>query len=215
VVPSTTGAVFAFALFVAPGLLFDLLASRRRAGEVESTFREVSRVVLASTAFTTLSAIAVGMVGLLLIPVNTAKLVRLMTTDSPGTHSLAELTLPAITVSALACGLAGVTHLALSRGRSPLRKTSAWTRVLREEVPPQLEPYVRVRLSNGASFAGFVGSYSPDLQLSGRELVLVPPLMSGRDGRWSAVEQWERVVLRSDDIVSLLVQYRPPPDQIE
>ena len=62
VVPSTWASLLVFGLFVAPGLLFDLLAARRRTGLPESTFHEISRVVLASTAF---SAIGIGAVVLI------------------------------------------------------------------------------------------------------------------------------------------------------
>ena len=50
-VPSSVAAVLCFMLLVAPGLLFDMLAARRRAGTPESAFHEASRVVLASLAY--------------------------------------------------------------------------------------------------------------------------------------------------------------------
>jgi len=50
-----------FVVLIAPGLLFDLLAERRRAGAPESAFREASRVVLASLVF---SSLGLGVVGL-------------------------------------------------------------------------------------------------------------------------------------------------------
>jgi Family of unknown function (DUF6338) len=54
-VPGSWLAVLLFLLLVAPGLLFDLLSQRRRAGSPESGFREVSRVVLASLAFSSIA----------------------------------------------------------------------------------------------------------------------------------------------------------------
>jgi len=50
-VPGSWLSVLLFFLLVAPGLLFDLLSERRRVGSPESTFREISRVVLSSLAF--------------------------------------------------------------------------------------------------------------------------------------------------------------------
>jgi Family of unknown function (DUF6338) len=50
VVPGSWLSVLLFFLLVAPGLVFDLLSQRRRAGSPESGFREVSRVVLSSLA---------------------------------------------------------------------------------------------------------------------------------------------------------------------
>jgi hypothetical protein len=49
--PPTWLSVVFFALLIAPGPLFDLLAEHRRVGAPESTFREVSQVVLASLVF--------------------------------------------------------------------------------------------------------------------------------------------------------------------
>jgi len=50
-VPGSWLSVLLFVLLVAPGLLFELLSERRRASFSESAFREVSRVVLGSLAF--------------------------------------------------------------------------------------------------------------------------------------------------------------------
>jgi len=51
VVPSSWLSVLLFFLFIAPGLLFDLLSEQRRAGFSESAFREISRIVLSSLVF--------------------------------------------------------------------------------------------------------------------------------------------------------------------
>jgi len=51
VVPSSWLSVVLFFLFIAPGLLLDLLSEQRRAGFSESAFREISRILLASLVF--------------------------------------------------------------------------------------------------------------------------------------------------------------------
>jgi hypothetical protein len=51
-VPSGWLTVVLFLLLVSSGLLFDLLAVRRRTGPAESAFHETSRIVLASLGFT-------------------------------------------------------------------------------------------------------------------------------------------------------------------
>jgi hypothetical protein len=51
VVPSSWLSVVLFFLFIAPGLLLDLLSEQRRAGFSESAFREISRILLASIVF--------------------------------------------------------------------------------------------------------------------------------------------------------------------
>jgi hypothetical protein len=81
-----------------------------------------------------------------------------------------------------------------------------------KKTPERAAPYVRVKLSNGATYTGFVGTYSPDLGTTGRELVLVPPLWSAAAGKnLTEVNNWSRIVLRSEDISVLMVDYRPKP----
>lgn len=50
-VPSSWLSVVLFFLYIAPGLLLDLLSEQRRAGFSESAFRDISRIVLASLVF--------------------------------------------------------------------------------------------------------------------------------------------------------------------
>ncbi|MDN5779295.1 MAG: DUF6338 family protein [Humibacillus sp.] len=214
-IPSTIGAVFSFFLFVAPGLLFDLLAARRRAGVPESAFREVSRVVLASTAFTAVAAAIVVLLGLAVPPARA----RLMNWSSGGESLSAtepSVLIAMIAVASLACVLACLVHAFLARGVSQLHQTSAWSHVFRTEAPAGSAPYARVKTSSGSTYTGFVGTYTPDLDAAGRELVLVPPLWSAAPGKsLNPVEQWSRIVLRADEIVVLMVDYRPDPTQLE
>jgi len=62
-VPSSWLTVVLFLFLVSPGLLFDLLALRRRTGAVESAFHETSRIVLASLGFTVLALAVLALVG--------------------------------------------------------------------------------------------------------------------------------------------------------
>lgn len=50
-VPASWLGVLLFVLLVVPGLVFDILSERRQVGPSESTFREISRVVVASIGF--------------------------------------------------------------------------------------------------------------------------------------------------------------------
>lgn len=210
-IPSTTGAVLAFFLFVAPGLLFDLLAARRRAGVPETTFREVSRVVLASTAFSGLAVALLALPGLGLPPTRRWIYSWLWgRVDVSATQPTVLATM--LAVATVACALAWATHWHLSRGASALRQTSAWSQVFRTDAPSGSAPYLRVKTASGSTYTGFVGSYTPNLEVSGRELVLVPPLWSAAPGKpLEAVTGWSRIVLRGDEIAVLMVDYRPNP----
>lgn len=214
-IPSTIGAVFSFFLFVAPGLLFDLLAARRRAGVPETAFREASRVVLASTAFTGAAAAVVVLMGLA-VPSIRARLRAWLSGSESFSATQPSALLALIVVALTACALAWVVHEFLARGGSALRQTSAWSHVFRTEAPDGSVPYVRVKTSSGSTYTGFVGTYTPDLDAAGRELVLVPPLWSAAPGKpLNPVEQWSRIVLRGEEIIVLMVDYRPSPEQPE
>jgi hypothetical protein len=62
VIPSTTAALVGFLFFVAPGLVWELTRERREPPREGSTFRDASRVALASVVFTTagVGIIAIG-----------------------------------------------------------------------------------------------------------------------------------------------------------
>jgi hypothetical protein len=215
VIPSTTGAVVAFFLFVAPGLLFDLLAARRRVGVPETAFREASRVVLASTAFTLLAGVVLGAAGLALSPVR-RWLSQWLTGRAVIDPTQPVVLVMLVAVALVACALAWGTHWHLSKGGSPLRQTSAWSQVFRSDAPPGSAPYVRVKTISGSTYMGFLGSYTPNLEADGRELVLVPPLWSAPPGEPSGpVHGWSRIVLQGDQIAVLMVEYRPDPSPSE
>jgi hypothetical protein len=215
VVPSTWLSVVLFLLFIAPGLLFDLLSTRRRVGQPESTFREISRVVLASLGFTA--------VGLLVVVV--VRVVRPAWMPDPRLllahghsylidHYAAVAGALAIqTFVALAA--AGALHLVLAHKRKgpPLRSVSSWKTVLRDECPPAHAPYVRIRQADGGVLIGMVGQYSVDLDQADREIVLAPPLfVQPAEGELRAVPgEWQRIVVPGSNVASLAVQYRPAP----
>ena len=78
--------------------------------------------------------------------------------------------------------------------------------------PDVANTLAKVKTASGSTYTGFVGSYTPNLEVSGRELVLVPPLWSAAPGKpLEAVTAWSRIVLRGDEIAVLMVDYRPNP----
>lgn len=212
-VPSSTGAVLVFVLLVAPGLLFDLLSARRHAGVPESTFREASRVVLASAAFTTLAALVTLCV---LAPFRSTlpDLGKLLAEPSYRAEHTYAVVLGFAGVSLTACGLAYSAHAWLGR-KTPgrLRPESAWHRAFRGDVPSGTAPFVRVRMSNGSTYLGHVGYFTPALEAEGRELALVPPLWSGAPGQSPSPmpSEWQRIIVKGEDVVAIMVRYAPHP----
>lgn len=202
-----------FLLFVAPGLLFDLLSERRRASVEESSFREASRVALSSLVFTTAAWAILWLVGKIrptLVP-NVAELV-----SKPGAYTRLHYELLAWTVAAaflLALFLAWAWNGYLGRraGGQTIRSQSAWTKVFRRDVPQGAEPHVRVRLDDGLVYMGRLADFSPDFAHEDRELILAPPLfVASGDADFEEVpEDVQRVVIRGTAVRSLSVEYWP------
>lgn len=210
-IPSNFGAVLGFFLFVAPGILFDLLADRWRAGIPETAFREVSRVVLASTAFTLVAALFLSAVAFA-FPQSREWMSMWISGQDSFRASPPQLLAAAALVTATACVLVWLSSIHLSRGATRLRQMSSWSRVLRTETPEGAAPYVRIKTSSGSVYTGFVGAYTPDLDHASREIVLVPPLWSAGPGKdLQPIPNWSRVILRGDEVAVLMVDYRPDP----
>lgn len=163
-VPGTWLSVLLFVVLVAPGLLFDLLSDRRRGGFPESTFREISRVVLASFAF---SAAAFGILVLIrtLEPSwmpDPREMIGSAGTYLPDRYRLIFRAL--LIQAGLALLFAYLFHLWLAHTQGAnIRRASAWTQIFKTNRPDGAAPYVRVRLKSGFVYTGFVGYFSPDL----------------------------------------------------
>lgn len=211
-VPSTWLSVLFFLLLIAPGLVFDLLAERRRAGADESAFREASRVALASTAF---SGVALAVLALVRArrPAWMPDPRRLL---GDGQDYLADeyrLILRALLIQvAIALGLALLTHTVLARtSGASIRQRSAWSSVLHHELPAGYQAHVRVRLADETVFVGRVAQFTANLEHADRELVLAPPLFSKLKGGSlkDVPAEWQRIVVPGDQVVAMSVQYRP------
>jgi cytochrome c biogenesis factor len=213
-IPSDWLGVAFFLVIVAPGLLFDLLAGRRRARPTESAFREASRIVLASVVFSgfalsVLTLVHVFRPGLLPDPGEA------ITGGSAYVAANYETVVAALVAQlALALGAAAATHWVLARRiRARISSLSAWTQAFRHDCPEGARPHVRVRLADGTVYTGAVAHFSPDLDLEQRELVLAPPLWSKtKDKSLTPVpEQYQRMILRGSAIESMSVEYKHAP----
>lgn len=219
-VPQTLGALGAFLTLVAPGIVFELLRERRRAGRTESAFREASRVALGSLVFSLLASVV--LIGVRPLVANA--LVDLPRFAADGA-AYARQHVPAIAVSVvvelvLACAFAVLVDLVLARRgheTTSVQPQTAWRVVFRTDRPRDTVPWVHVHLEDGSSFFGFLRSHTasgdPDdreIVLEGTELTyLGQPLLGG-----DAVEEtviggrWDRVVIPASRVKYLRVQYR-------
>lgn len=224
-VPQTLGAVASFLALVAPGIVFELLRERRRAGFKESPFREASRVALGSLAFTLTACallVALGAAVRALFGVDVVvPLDRLVNGGAAYVRSHLPLVLTSVVAElALACALAALLDLLLARRRSEVtsvQQQTAWHQVFRRDRPPGSVPWVHVHLVDGTSFFGFLRSHTASGVPEEREIVLEGVSMTylGKplDGAETHVEdvigeRWARVVIPATQIKYLRVQYR-------
>jgi hypothetical protein len=209
--PSSWAGVLVFLLVVAPGLLFDICADRRRATAKQSAFREIGRITLASVVFG-----GVAFVGVLgaasIFPAAFAwPFAVLESDDAVSQFGAKQLAATLGLQTALALGFAFLGDILLGRrSKSRLRAISAWSAIFRESKPDDLVAHVRVKLKSGTTWEGHMGPYSADLETAGRELVLQKPLRSAAPGSSKTAPvpaAWERVVLAGDEIDWIAVKY--------
>jgi hypothetical protein len=212
-VPGSWLSVLLFFLLVAPGLLFDLLSERRRAGFSESGFREVSRVVLGSLAF---SGFAFALLAIMrtIHPAWMPDPRRLLDPQDSYARDQYRLILRTLVLQAsLALTAAWAWHIILAKkqGGATIRPISAWTQVFKRDCPQGHDAYVRVRLEGGVIYSGLVAHFSSDLEVDGRELILAPPMASrtGENPMTAVPAQYQRVVIRGSAIEVMSIQYRP------
>jgi Family of unknown function (DUF6338) len=220
VVPGTWLSILFFFLLVAPGAMFEILSRRRRATYEESTFLEISRVVLASLVFSGFALLvlaAVRQVEPHILP-EPRRLVADDGTDYfRDKYALVLNALVAWTV--IACAAAWLSNWLLERlhGGATIKPISAWTQAFKRDCPADHDAYVRVRLNNGVVYSGLVANFSSDLEAGGRELVLAQPLASrtATNELKPVPAEYQRVIVRGDSIEVMSVEYRSrPPKQL-
>jgi hypothetical protein len=213
VVPDTTAALASFMLLVAPGIAFELLWEQKRPSQVDSTFREISRVVLASVCFS----------GLSLVLLSVVRIIKPKWMPDPGAWIRSSAAYVAdhyrlvgravVVELVLALTFAAIASMWFSRrGSGKINPVSVWFQVFRTKAPAGKLPYVRVLTKQNSVYGGVVSDYRTELQLEDRELVLSPPL-SFRKTPTDDVEDipkaWERVVLTGSQIQVMWVSYIP------
>jgi Family of unknown function (DUF6338) len=210
-VPGTWLSVLFFFLLVAPGLLFELLSERRRAGIKESAFREISRVVLASLGF---SGFALGVLAIIRAVHPAWMPDPGMLFRTPGAYVTTNYRLVLWTLVAegiLALGAVWLFHwlLAWKYGAS-IRPVSTWRQVFRRDCPEGCDVFVRIRLSDGIIYTGAVAAFTTDPGDEGGDLVLGPPIFSKTgDGELKPVPPaYQRVVIPRSAVEVLSVEYR-------
>jgi hypothetical protein len=235
VIPEGSVAVLSFVLFVAPGLFFEIRRERRRPVREASPFREISWVILASLAFTSLSLAILGAVRALRpgwIP-DPGRWLRQghgyleLHYRLVGMFLFAEVLLSVMLVLLVDSGLrkwndalreaepdALFVRASERLGRTKRRlqpELSGWALALWEYAPRQSGTFVRVELTGGAAYFGRLASFTPDLALQDREIVLGQPLGRGsrdQDPLPQLPRVWSWVVIPASEISAMWVGHR-------
>lgn len=215
VTPSTGFSILAFFLFVAPGLLYDLMSAQKRIRRRESTFTEISRVALVSTACSVIALVVLVILSAIAGIWDKHPLPDVAAMIHGGTTYVADhvaavsfaWTLGLIVSIGVAVGAFAFVY----RGdEATISYTSAWRSVLRDGLPtPTPSVHVRAKLQDGTIWFGQVADYSPDMEVADREIVLCPPIAIRKEGGTLTPldGKWARVVLPGPEIVSLAVSY--------
>lgn len=216
--PTTLAAVVFFFLLAAPGLVEDLLRAKRVAfREDESTFREIGRIVLASTVYVVVATLIV-LVAAAVSPYFTWVGLsqdfesRVMT----GRFNL-PLVLTGMLIVGLACSLAGLKHLWIlqpwsrqgKEERIKFEQATAWDQLLRLWVPSGCQPMARVT-TDGGTYRGLVHSYTQANKLNDRELVLRAPMfLETETGLQPVHTYWALMAFPAEKITSMSVAMLP------
>lgn len=205
-VPDGITSAIVFALLIAPGLTFTLLANRRRPVIERSTFEEISRTVLASAGFTAVAALAWSWAWVLL----TAGLPA-----EPDLYALLPVYALTAATALTACFLAYVADRILAR-RGPgadLRPASAWYLTFRQFRAPGHQTLVNVTMKDGTAWVGRLITYTPDNSGNDRDLVLGGTVAQRlANGTWTQLDEaWSRVILSAGNVASIQVAF-PPED---
>ncbi|WP_329480933.1 DUF6338 family protein [Kribbella sp. NBC_01484] len=205
-----------FLLLVAPGLLFDLLASSRRVGASESAFREISRVALGSLGFSIIGLAAVTVLHLRWGRAFVA-LDRAVTDKQYLTSQLRHVVVTALVATGIAMLAAWVLDLILKSPHDTpnLTSRSLWVQTFRKDQPEGTYTALWVKLTSGPRFIGQVRGYTADSEVADREIILVPPLYMELPGHPELIpladRGWQRVVIPSHAIEMIGVRYPRKP----
>lgn len=208
-VPVNVWSAVFFLVLVAPGLLYDLIAETRSARQKESAFREISRVVLASLAFSALPLLAITLTGDL--GVTDALPDPSRWARSGSTYALdnyAAVVFSLVLQCLLSCALVAAFHRFKHHRNPKLVATPTWRKVFRDDNPSGAAPIVRVKTTSGSTYVGELSDYTQSWD-EDRDLVLAPPLQVKPEGGQltGMPEDWQRVIIPSNSIQTITVRY--------
>lgn len=193
-IPSSWLALIIFALFVAPGLVYDLLGTRRKVEQAESAFREVSRVVLSSMFFTGIGVLAISIVRIMW-PHWVIDPGRLLDNPSEYVKIHYGIILRTFVMEELIALSAVALHFLLTIGK-PVLNISAWQECLANSEDKDHFAFAKIRLMSGEEKEGHVVWNSISLARKDREIILQPDM-----------DEEAYVILAADSIESIDISW--------
>lgn len=215
--PSSLGTLIAFLLLVAPGLLADLLQSRRKAGAKVSSFREIGLVALFSLLYSTVGTLVVGAALTLARGATGFDALRAVRDSGYAADHFWWSVLAVSSISVAGCAVAAAVHWKrFGSFSAKVDQASAWSAELgsvRGE-PENTRTDVMVELLTGERYVGVLAGYTPNLEQADRELTLGQPMKVRRVGDSElrpVPAEYERLVLRGDQIKTVAARKWVPP----
>jgi hypothetical protein len=222
-VPTSIGGIAVLLLIVIPGLHYELLRERHRAGRDDSTFVEISRVLLSGFL---LSSTAFFILGLMRFigpdaVIDTRRLLEDKNYSSSHLILIAWSGFWFLTLTLTAGALMAARWPSDTGFRSATE--SAWVYTFARTPLDAAEkqglafPYIRteITLKSGDKYGGLIANYSKNIDMADRELVLEGPLTIIRKsgGQTESVDnpRWHRLILPASEISSILVLYEAKP----
>lgn len=214
-IPEGFATVYAFLGLVAPGLLFEMLRERRRPALEQSSFREASRVALMSLVFTTASILILMVVALVLPGALPDLAAWVGDGDAYARDHFWRIVVGITAEVVIACLLALGADRYLRRGDTaahPIGHGDLWNSLFSADLSRDEVAWVKVELTSGAQYWGYVDYFTIGKPPSEREMVLKGPRMQSREAGAitpSEEEYWAYVVVKYADVRLLKVRYEP------
>lgn len=212
-IPATFGALLGFLGFVAPGLVYNTIAERRRPPRSESTFTEISRVALTSLGFSLIGLAILWLLqqhsGLALPNIGS----WLIHGNKYASSNLGKVFFGLIAQIILACGLAAAVAWILTRkSRSRFRTDTIYGSVFRKWSPERFGNWVYVKLEDGTEFRGYERAHYDRGEAAARAIVLQGKMLKRKlqdESDWQPIgNSWDIVVIDSARIHYMQVIYQ-------
>ena len=225
-VPSTAGGLVGLLLVLAPGIWYELIRQRSRPGRGDSTFVEVSRILLAGVLVSLTVLILLGGFRAIDPRLLADPQALLSQPGYPAAHlGLLAWTLACFLVLAMTIPAVWLYTTPGRNAHAEIRQESLWVsyfdRIPRQDahekgLPPPEFTYLQVRMASGVLYRGRLAAYDNGLGLDDRELTLSQPNLITKpvDEPWESLapDGWSVVIIRGTEIKDLWVLNYAPDD---